>query len=191
MIPLNVGKQPVPEQGDLLLSEPFLPDNNFSRAVILLCEHNEDGSFGLILNQAIDMDMTSLADDLPGINILTGFGGPVERNHLYFLHDNEKLEGALPVGNNLFMGGDFEQLKNLLNSGEMKPEQLRFFIGYTGWSFGQLEKELEEFSWIVMKKPTDFNVLTKSNDTMWKELIGKHGGKYKIMSAYPINPADN
>lgn len=191
LIPLNVGKQPHPEKGDLLLSEPFLPDSNFSRSVILLCEHSEEGSFGLILNQSIEMDMTSLSDDLPGIDIITGFGGPVERNHLYFLHNNAELDGAMPVGNELYMGGDYESLKVLLESGEMKPESIRFFIGYTGWTVGQLDEEIKEFSWIVTKKPVDFDILTKKNDDMWKELIGKLGGKYKIMSDYPINPADN
>lgn len=191
MIPLNVGKQPIPEKGDLLLSEPFLPDYNFSRAVILLCEHSPEGSFGLILNHTIDMDMTSLADDLPGISITTGFGGPVERNHLYFLHNHQELDGAMPVGNDLYLGGDYDLLKSKLKDGEIPYNSLRFFIGYTGWSGGQLESELSEYSWIVMKKPEDFDILQKSNDDMWKELIGKHGGRYKIMSEYPVNPADN
>lgn len=191
MIPLNVGKQPIPQQGDLLLSEPFLPDTNFSRAVILICEHTAEGTFGLILNQSIDIEMTSLSDDFPGHQIPTGFGGPVERNHLYFLHNNPEIEGGLQIQENLFLGGDYEQLKTKINAHEMPKNSLRFFIGYTGWVAGQLQQELEDYSWIVVKKNDQFNPLERHSDGLWKELLRGLGGKYKFMLDYPINPADN
>lgn len=191
MIPLNVGKQPIPEQGDLLLSEPFLTDSNFSRAVILICDHSSTGTFGLILNQSIDIEMTSLSDDFPGKKIPTGFGGPVERSHLYYLHNDAEIEGHLQVSENLFLGGDYGQLKSKIKDNLLQKHDVRFFIGYTGWTGGQLQQEIDAFSWIVLKKSSDFNPLEQFKDGLWKELLRSKGGKYKFMIDYPINPADN
>ena len=75
--PLDIDKQAEPSKGMLLLSEPFLQDEHFSRSVILLCEHNEEGSFGFILNSSIDVDINDLIHDFPGANVKIGIGGPV------------------------------------------------------------------------------------------------------------------
>lgn len=191
MIPLRINKQPNPSKGDLLLSEPFLQDSNFSRVVILLCEHNDDGSFGLILNNTLEIEINSVIQDFPEATIPVGFGGPVERDQLFYMHRNGTIEGSVEIGKNLFLGGDYTEIKKQISSQEMTPENLRFFIGYTGWSKGQLQGEIDELSWIVMKTPENLNVFEAFDEDLWRELISQLGGKYKLMADYPVNPADN
>lgn len=191
LIPLKIGKQPSPEKGDLLLSEPFLIDSNFSRVVILLCEHNDEGSFGLILNNTLEIEINELVTDFPEAKIPVGFGGPVERNQLFYVHRNPAIEGCATIKEELYLGGDYTEIKRLITINEMTPENLRFFIGYTGWSKGQLQGEVDELSWVVMKKAENFSVFNLVDDDLWRELISQLGGKYKLMADYPLNPADN
>lgn len=191
MIPLQINKQPNPSKGDLLLSEPFLMDSNFSRVVILLCEHNDEGSFGLILNNTLEIEINSVVADFPEAKIPVGFGGPVERNQLFYMHQNKDISGCVQIGKNLYLGGDYPEIKQLISKDEMTPENLRFFIGYTGWGSGQLQNEIDELSWVVMKAPEDLNIFNAFDDDLWRDLLARLGGKYKLMADYPVNPADN
>ena len=191
MIPLQINKQPTPSKGDLLLSEPFLMDSDFSRVVILLCEHNEEGSFGLILNNTLEIEINSVVTDFPEAKIPVGFGGPVERSQLFYIHKNKEINGSAQIGKNLYLGGDYPEIKKQISSDEMTPENLRFFIGYTGWSAGQLQNEIDDLSWVVMKIPDELNLFDCYDDGLWHDLLVQLGGKYKLMAEYPVNPADN
>lgn len=191
MIPLKISKQPSPQRGDLLLSEPFLIDSNFTRVVILLCEHNEEGSFGLILNNTLEIEINELVTDFPEAKIPVGFGGPVERNQLFYVHRDASVSGSAMISRGLYLGGNYTEIKRMISDNEMTPENLRFFIGYTGWSKGQLQSEIDELSWVVMKNPENFSVFSAVDDDLWRDLISQLGGKYKLMADYPLNPADN
>ncbi|WP_343604634.1 YqgE/AlgH family protein [Fluviicola sp.] len=191
MIPLKISKQPSPQRGDLLLSEPFLIDSNFSRVVILLCEHNDEGSFGLILNNTLEIEINELVTDFPEAKIPVGFGGPVERNQLFYVHRDASVSGSAIISAGLYLGGNYTEIKRMISENEMTPENLRFFIGYTGWSKGQLQSEIDELSWVVMKNPENFSVFSAVDDDLWRDLISQLGGKYKLMADYPLNPADN
>ncbi len=189
--PLDIDKQSEPSKGMLLLSEPFLQDEHFSRSVILLCEHNEEGSFGFILNSSIDVDINDLIHDFPGANVKIGIGGPVEKNQLFYIHSHENIEGSLKVSEGIFMGGDFNALSLALEKGTITSDSLRFFIGYTGWSENQLQTEINEKTWVVLEKPSSLNVFHTEDELLWKELIQTKGPKYKLMSEFPVNPSDN
>lgn len=190
-LPLEIDKQSAPSKGMLLLSEPFLQDEHFSRSVILLCEHNEEGSFGFILNSSIDLNITDLIKDFPETFVKIGIGGPVEKNQLFYIHSLEHIEGSLKVSEGIFMGGDFNSLCKAIDSGEISSDDLRFFIGYTGWSENQLQTEINEKTWVVIEKPKSFNVFKTEDELLWKELISTKGPKYKFMSEFPKNPSDN
>jgi putative transcriptional regulator len=191
LIPLQINKQPNPVKGDLLLSEPFLMDSDFSRVVILLCEHNEEGSFGLILNNTLEIEINAVVTDFPEAKIPVGFGGPVERSQLFYIHQSKEIAGSAQIGKNLYLGGDYPEIKKRISSDEMTPENLRFFIGYTGWSAGQLQNEIDDLSWVVMKIPDELNLFDSFDDGLWHDLLVQLGGKYKLMAEYPVNPADN
>lgn len=191
MIPLKINKQPAPEKGDFLLSEPFLADNNFSRTVIFLCEHNEEGSFGLVVNKPLDVEISSILSDVPEAHIPIHIGGPVEQNQLFYMHQEAQIEGCLEIVPDVFLGGDYNEVKELITQEKLTKENMRFYIGYTGWGKDQLQQEIDDLSWVVVKNNQELTPFMNAENDLWKELISKQGGKYKIMAEYPVNPSDN
>lgn len=175
----------------MLLSEPFLLDDHFTRSVIFLCEHNEEGSFGFILNNTLDLKLHEFAEGFPDINVTVGFGGPVDRNQLFFLHNIPELEDSIAISPGIYMGGNYASVLNLLQEEKITTENIRFFIGYTGWAAEQLQNELDDKTWIVTRPPSVVSLMRASDDTLWKDILHALGGKYKRMADFPINPADN
>jgi putative transcriptional regulator len=181
-----------PSKGDLLISEPFLPDPNFERSVILICEHNEDGSLGFVLNKPTAHTLNDVMDEASGFRVDLYSGGPVQENTLHFIHRlGDQIAESISVGEELFWGGDFEQVLSLINTGQLKMEDARFFIGYSGWSPGQLENELKENSWFVYKNATAEDVFDTSANDLWRKVLKNMGGKYRMFSNYPIDPRLN
>ncbi len=191
MIQIDIEKQPYPKKGILLLSEPFLKDENFTRSVILLCEHNEEGSFGFILNSTLDLKLHEVIQDFPDSPVRLGIGGPVEKNQLYYIHGNKELKDSIEIVPGVYMGGNFNDLCEAFQKKEICETEMRFFIGYSGWSMNQLAAELEIKSWIVISVPEEFNLFDTNDENLWSDLIRTKGPKYQIMSQFPINPADN
>jgi len=180
-----------PEKGSLLLSEPFLPDPNFERTVVLLCEHNQQGSFGFVLNKPSTVFVGDIIEELEGCNSMVYIGGPVQQDTLHFLHQRGDLEGSIDVGNGLFWGGDFQMLKLWLATDLMGVDEIKFFLGYSGWSEGQLEKELEGESWIVADKSSIEVCLKLDAETLWKSVLKEMGGRFQLYSNYPVDPRLN
>lgn len=181
-----------PSRGDLLLSEPFLPDPNFSRAVIYLCEHDHQGSFGYILNKPTDLNFDEVVDGVAGFKPPIMLGGPVQQETLHFLHrDFKTLKSGKEISNGVFWGGNFNTLLELIEVNAITDEDYKFFLGYSGWSEGQLMEEIKAKSWIVYKNaPLDF-VFELSAESMWKEILKSMGGKYRIFANYPSDPRLN
>jgi putative transcriptional regulator len=179
-----------PAKGRLLIAEPFLGDPNFERAVVLLCEHNRQGSFGLVLNQLSNVTLEEAIDgcysDFP-----LYVGGPVEYNTLHFLH---RLGGQIPdsvdLGNGIFWSGDFDVLKSLINLGKIAETDIRFFLGYSGWGEEQLESEMRRNSWIVREADATL-IFDADTETFWRKVLREMGGGYKVMSNYPTDPRMN
>ncbi len=178
-----------PEAGSLLISEPFLADQYFTRSVIYLCEHNDNGSFGFVLNKYIDYEVEDLLPNELSSEMKISIGGPVDGKNLFFVHSlGDQLENAIAVDKDIFIGGDFEKLKGLLKDDPNLLKQIRFFIGYSGWSPGQLQDELEEKSWIVLNGIPSSTILSTNDENLWKTIMSKLGGKFKVMSEFPVDP---
>ena len=106
-----------PSKGCLLISEPYLPDPNFERTVILLCEHNEEGSFGFILNKLSELNLDEIIEEVNDFDADVFIGGPVQKDTLHFIHrSREILEDSAEIVENLFWGGDFEKLLVLIDT---------------------------------------------------------------------------
>lgn len=191
LIHLTIDKQRTPQKGDLLLSEPFLLDDHFTRSVIYICEHNEEGSFGFILNNTLELNLHEFAEGFPEVPVTVGFGGPVDQNQLFFIHSVADLEDKIEVVPGVYMGGNYTNVLELLREKTIDQEVIRFFIGYTGWAPEQLQKEIDEKTWIVTSPPEDFSIMHSNDDSMWRDILSHLGGKYKLMADFPINPADN
>ncbi|MEZ5007542.1 MAG: YqgE/AlgH family protein [Chitinophagales bacterium] len=175
--------------GDILLAEPFMKDENFKRAVILLCEHNDKGSFGLVLNKKVDLKVNDVLPDFPMKNIDLYAGGPVGLDTLHFIHTyGELIEGSIPVREDVYWSGNFEQVKMLFETESVDPNRFRFFIGYSGWGAGQIDSEMESKSWIVSK---EFNDVLLKDERLWKSILEYMGGDYKFVSTFPEDPQLN
>lgn len=177
-------------KGKILIAEPFLGDKNFERSVVLLCEHATEGSFGLVLNQLtnlkLDDVMENIYSDLP-----LYLGGPVEQNTLHFIHRlGNQIDGTVDIGNGIYWSGDFEQVKTLINIGRISENDIRLFVGYSGWSGGQLENEIKQDSWILSNSDANLIFETPSK-SFWREVLKRMGGQYKVLSNYPTDPRLN
>jgi len=180
-----------PEKGRVLISEPFMADKHFKRSVVYLCEHNEDGSFGFVMNNFLDVPLSELVEDIINEDFKVSFGGPVSPDNLYYIHTlKNELEGSYEVMPGLYTGGKFEDLVPLINTGVIAPNQIRFFLGYSGWESGQLEGELKINSWLV-GETTTHDVLNTHDKSLWKNILKGMGGKFKMLSNFPEDPSLN
>src|SRR5687768_14536842 len=128
-----------PGKGKILISEPFLNDPHFKRTIILLSEHNEEGSIGFVLNKPTEYKLNQVIDDFPEFDTLVYYGGPVQLNTLQFIYKGENIiEGSMEIMPGLYWGGSFDLLRTLIESKAVNPEDFRFFLGYSGWGDGQI-----------------------------------------------------
>ncbi|MBK8601078.1 MAG: YqgE/AlgH family protein [Flavobacterium sp.] len=180
------------KKGQLLIAEPsIIGDLSFNRSVILLADHNQDGSVGFIINKPLKYTINDLVPDVEA-NFKIYNGGPVEQDNLYFIHNiPELIPNSVEISSGIFWGGDFELTRNLINSGEIKKDNIRFFLGYTGWEAQQLENEMKSNSWILTENLYENKIIGKSTADFWKEKILELGGEYIIWSNAPENPLLN
>lgn len=181
-----------PRKGDILISEPFLADPNFVRTVIFLCEHNDEGSFGFVLNKPAQIKLNELLEDVKERQDGIYVGGPVQQNTLQFIHRNDGLiEGGIEVKKGIYWGGNFEQMLTIIESNLIKQSDIKFFVGYSGWGAGQLKNELEVNSWIISRNVNIEQIFDTDVKSLWKEVLHKMGGKYKIVANFPVDPRLN
>lgn len=179
----------LPKKGTLLISEPFMADPNFRRTVVLLTENNAEGTVGYVLNQKSDLLLKDVISDCWDAQMQIFIGGPVANDTLHFIHTiPEKIEGGIDLGNGLFWGGNFESLKAQINNYAIKEEEIKFFIGYSGWSKDQLSGELEMNAWIVSDKFDPEMVLGDDGLNIWKEAVLNMGIKYAHITNFPHDP---
>ena len=180
------------KKGQLLIAEPsIIGDLSFNRSVILLAEHNSEGSVGFILNKPLKYTIRDLVPDIEA-NFKIYNGGPVEQDNLYFIHNVPNLiNESIEISSGIFWGGDFELTRNLINEGKIKKDNIRFFLGYTGWETHQLENEMASNSWIIAENLYQNKIIGKSTTDFWKEKILELGGDYILWSNAPENPLLN
>lgn len=180
-----------PSKGKILISEPFLIDYYFKRSVVLLAEHNEDGSFGLIINKPVSMFLHEMIKDFPEFEAPVYLGGPVKTDNLYFIHTQGGLiDNSMEITDGLFWGGDIEHVKELILIGQIQPSDIKFFIGYSGWVSNQLESELSRNSWLVSDIKAK-QVMQVNTSRLWKSSVKKMGGDYSYWINFPSDPGLN
>ena len=180
------------EKGQLLIAEPsILGDISFNRSVILLADHNEEGSIGFILNKPLDFTIQDLLPEVEGTFKVYN-GGPVEQDNLYFIHSiPELIPKSIEISHGIFWGGDFNKVMELINNNKLNDGDIRFFLGYTGWSSNQLANELDANTWIVSKNIYEKGIIEKNQVNFWKEKMLELGGEYSIWSNAPEDPSYN
>jgi putative transcriptional regulator len=178
-------------KGDILISEPFLGDQNFERSVIVICENNNEGTLGFIFNKPSVLTLDTVMNEVNNFEEILYTGGPVAQDSLHFMYrKSEILEGSLEISDKLYWGGNYEQLFELIKTSQLNPENFRFFLGYSGWASGQLDEEVKSNSWIITSAKAD-ELFDIPAEDLWRELLKNMGGKYKMISNYPIDPRLN
>jgi len=181
----------IPEKGKILISEPFLPDTFFNRSIIYLTDHTSDGSVGFILNKKLDLQVSAAIEGFEHWDEYLSMGGPVATDTLHYLHKlGDIIPNSILVEGDIFWGGDIDSIRELIKSGKIKQSQIRFFLGYSGWSAGQLERELKENSWIIAKVNSNI-VLSNKGDDIWKRVLRSFKNKYRMWADFPDSPEMN
>lgn len=177
--------------GKLLLASANLIESTFKRSVLIMCEHNEEGSLGFILNRPMEFKVCEAITGFDEIEEPLHMGGPVQVDTVHFLHSRgDVVDGSHEIMPGIFWGGDREQLSYLINTGVIKPSEVRFFLGYAGWSSGQLEVEFEEGSWYTAEASCTF-VFSDEYERMWSRSVRSKGGEYCFIANSPELPGLN
>jgi putative transcriptional regulator len=179
-----------PAKGKLLIAEPFMEDPYFKRSVVLLTEYNKNGAFGFVLNKPMDISVNEVLKDFPEFNAPVFMGGPVQTDSLFYIHNQGKvIEGSQQINKDLFWAGNFDQLKQMIIDQQIFPNEITFFIGYSGWDYHQLKNEIEDESWIISDVKS--NLLDYTSHKLWQSSLQKMGPKYAMLSNFPEDPILN
>jgi putative transcriptional regulator len=177
-----------PAKGRLLLSEPFMGDYYFGRSVVLLAEHNKEGSFGVIINKPVAARLNEVITDFPDFDAHMFIGGPVETNRLFYLHTfGNEVNDSIEILDGVFWGGDMETIKELIILGKASSDNIRFFVGYSGWGANQLDSELKRNSWVITKAEKELFFNARPTE-MWDTIMQQMGGKYRYWTKFPTDP---
>lgn len=181
-----------PTKGMLLVAEPsIIGDESFTRSVILVADHTETGSIGFILNKELEF---TLQDLLPEIahDFKVYIGGPVEQDNLYFIHKvPELIPNSIEIANGIYWGGNFETVKALISKNLVTENEIKFFLGYSGWDPAQLSEELMANNWVVLDSEDREDIISSKSIGFWKEKMQELGGNYLLYSNAPDDPSYN
>jgi len=180
----------LPKQGSILISEPFLQNAYFQRSVVLLIDHNDEGSMGLVLNKKTKLIVSDFFPELKTYKEISIFlGGPVFPNRLFFIHSlgQKIIPESIQIDNSLYFDGDFKAIKRYILDGQAIEGKVKFFLGYSGWTKGQLVNEIIENSWLV-SRPDHTTLLAAEGDELWKSSLESLGSGYETWANYPKDP---
>ncbi len=183
-------------KGSFLIANPVLPDPNFSRTVILLCNHNEEGSFGLVVNRKSDLRAAEIFVDADllknaGYDHEVYIGGPVSPQQVFYLcRYPEPLADLETVCPEVQMGMSWESLDEVLRHLENPSQDLRFYMGYSGWGADQLAGEMEQRSWLTRSAEKD-NVFGNPDTRIWADVVRSMGEEYEYLLNAPVDPRNN
>jgi putative transcriptional regulator len=176
-------------RGKLLVAAPSLLDPNFARAVVLICEHGDEGALGLVLNRRTDVEVGAAVPELvelldPDERLWSG--GPVQPASIVLLAEFDDPGDALMVSGSVGLVLEDADVDAL----EGATLRARAFVGYAGWGPGQLEAELETEDWIVAPSESD-DAFDEEPSTLWSRALERMGGEYALLATFPPDPRLN
>ncbi|MFQ5450631.1 MAG: YqgE/AlgH family protein [Nitrospinaceae bacterium] len=181
-------------KGSFLIANPVLPDPNFSRTVVLLCNHDEHGSFGLVINKAADLkpaEVFANIDILRAYNSKVYVGGPVSQSQMFYIcRSGDPIPEMDRICDGVHLGMDWNFLESVIPRIPNPERDLRFYLGYSGWAAGQLAGEMEQKSWLTCDARDEF-VFEEKEDTIWAKVVQSLGKEYEYLIKAPVNPQWN
>lgn len=175
--------------GSILIAEPFLADGSFSRSVVLICEHGENGTIGFIINRLLPLNLTDLQPDSES-SLSIFDGGPVERDTLHMLHRMPEELGGCEIYPGIYWGGSFDVLRDMITNASFNIDNVKLFAGYAGWSVGQLDQEMNQDSWYIGSINSKLLFDTGMPD-IWRMAILELGDGFAPLVNMPLNPQLN
>ncbi len=181
-----------PAPGIVLAAAHTLTDPNFKRSVIFLAQHESSGTLGYVINRPLQQTLIDiLPDETRGFDAPLYWGGPCQNDTLHCVHRiGTVIPGALEIADGIFWGGQFDALMEMFVSGGATNEDIRFFVGYAGWSEEQLAGEIAEKSWILTESSTKL-LFDEAHKNLWSRVVASLGGEYHIIAGTPEHPSLN
>lgn len=181
--------QPTPARGSLLVAKPTVEDFCFKRSVTLIVDNDhEEGTMGLIVNRPTLITLENVMPEVEGAGRVPLYlGGPVGTNQLFFIHTlgAEVIPQSEQIVPGVFLGGDFEAIKMYLASEEPLDGKIKFMIGYSGWSAGQLDDELKRHDWAVLKSHAASLIFDFQDQDVWDKAVASFGEQYRMWRNWP------
>ena len=176
------------KKGRILISEPSFNDSIFFKSVVLLTHHNDDESIGLILNQPTKINLNEILNNIPLSDFPIYIGGPVAKQSLQFIHTlGSLIPESKQITENIYFGGNFNTILKLMQDKKITKNEIRFFVGYSGWGEDQLNTEIREDSWLVDRSKDDF-CMQYSTPQLWNKIIKNQKSDYAIWVNMPKDP---
>lgn len=178
-------------QGKLLIAHPLLNDGFFNRSVVYISQYEQESVVGFVLNFKTHVKLRDIRPQVQNGYLPIFEGGPVAKNQLFFLHTlGEKIPNAMHIQDNLYFGGDFNELLYCVDHENVSEDDVRFFVGYSGWDKEQLEDEISKGSWFVADADPSI-ILTSSSNTLWASELKRQRKTYKIFGDIGFDPSMN
>ena len=180
-----------PGSGKILVSQPSLSDRFFSRSVVMLAEHSNEGSFGFIVNKPARVKLSKVTSEFGSFDAELFLGGPVLVSSLFYVHSKgDIIPDSLKIVDGVYWGGDISEIRRLISSGQLTNNDIRFFAGYSGWEPKQLDREMKENSWIVLQGNKQ-HVFGSRPTGLWKKIVLTLGDDFTPWINYPYDPNMN
>lgn len=174
--------------GKVLLAKPTWNDETWSRSIIVLIDHTDYGTSGVMVNKQSNLSVNDCLPELEHYQPMY-YGGPVNKKTISYLHGRGDLTDALYLGNGLYWGGQYIELQAWLKKGKVKLDRFHFMAGFAQWSPGQLATELNKDMWWVAEMSLN-DLLSRNKNQMWGDLLIELGHPYGLVSEFP-DPSAN
>ena len=189
--PISKLNKLTPAKGRVLISEPFMIDQYFKRSVVYLAEHADEGTVGFMLNKELDIQIDQILEEFPKFDAPVYMGGPVQPQNLFFIHTKgEMISESIEIEEGIYWNGNFDELKEYISMGVVTKNDVKFFLGYSGWDNGQLEDEMKENSWLVQVISKEL-LLSETDEDLWKKVIKESNSLISPMADFPEDPSLN
>jgi putative transcriptional regulator len=173
-------------KGTFLIASPDLDVGIYFRSVILLCEHSPAGSFGLLINKPLEIELPEEilnVKELANPHVQIRTGGPIQPNQMLLLHSSDQAsDQALKICDGVFLGGDMQFLQEAV--GDPNGPYVHLCFGYASWGAGQLEREFLNSGWFLHPAHAK-TVFETPPEKMWQSILREMGGKYATLSMIP------
>lgn len=178
--------------GDLLIADPsIIGDETFHRAAVFISAIHENSPMGFIINKPFDFPLSDVLPEINNDKFPLYFGGPVDNDLLFVLHNSPAFgANSQPVNQEIYFSAEIEKVLIALKEGILNQNNCRFFLGYSGWTSGQLEQEIKQKNWLTYSLKTK-NIFQLDTLNLWRNTMKNKGNNYQLWANAPDNPGHN